>query len=1090
MSNNKKNKTIIEAQAGLRLNAETASRALVTDASKNLVASVVTSTELANLSGTTSNIQNQLNEKTSVGSYYLSNVASDSGGGRYDMTKDVPAGGGFGFSVSGAGSGTLIASFATLAAEPNLTLIPEGLFAFEVQARKTAGTTTAKLYAEIYSRDTLGNNTLLGTTGLSNALTGSNSVVSGFIFVPINRSIVASDRLLVSIYVNVSGVGTNPDVTMDVQGLTSSRMGVPFDPYALSYTAENVVNKVTNLSAPDNTTYPTTQAVVTAITGNVNTPTYFNSSGALASIPSWNAYSDGTVSNYITYDVPDNSGGTIKLHSNETELTSDIDTTAWSFYNNTFDMHFDRSAHGFNWDNGISNISMNTSMEGTGAVTYVSAINSGLSLGVGSAGNTTNAYHMQLGSNIGTNYVLGQFSGISNGLVIDPTATLTNGANMHSVNVQGNVGTYLDMFTQVMTGNVGSSFRANYNQFDGNANGAVGGFEFNYSGTITGNSFNGSRISMNGTADGYTGSYLNLQGTINNQAEQLTLNNSATIGGSYFVLNGGNSGNITNDFFLTNYFNNGSANSVRGFNFSNSGTLNQFFNGVSLSNSGINDQSQGFTYFDNSSSLTSKTGVLISLSGDAPNINALSINVSGATSTNRKQAATFEGGTLNYNMEYESFSSSPYLVDPVNVLLSTLHVVSGTPITGTDPLNWLMGANLVAEDDLGTSAFGLGFVSFGNVGQTAITVGKTVTTWTGNVTGFSVPDLGQGVGDMTNAYIYRSVGAIPGGGSINIANLYNFYVDPLAVSMAPTNAWGFYNDANCDNFVNKLAINTGSKKISGTNLLELDGGTVSFTESSIGGTNLTMFNLISSSTVSSFKTLSLLQDTGDANFKIGQGIYLSGNVTSLTTALDISVDSVVSSAEKIAINTFGGTHHFGGDTYITTFAQLPNIRATDNTNAIDINNRNLLAADATISADWQNRLLKSIDGTTTVLDYSNNGIAVFPVHIRTAGAAPSIVVDANAGVGASASVGGSSTDTAGAFTINTGTGAIAGTQATITFNVNYQNNVYIQITPTNGNSAVSTYFVLAGNTAFTLEVATALTDSSTYTYTYQIIEQS
>ena len=56
-------KTDVRIDAELNLNAQVANRALATDASKNVIATPVTSTELGYLSGTTSSIQDQLDDK-------------------------------------------------------------------------------------------------------------------------------------------------------------------------------------------------------------------------------------------------------------------------------------------------------------------------------------------------------------------------------------------------------------------------------------------------------------------------------------------------------------------------------------------------------------------------------------------------------------------------------------------------------------------------------------------------------------------------------------------------------------------------------------------------------------------------------------------------------------------------------------------------------------------------------------------------------------------------------------------------------------------------------------------------------------------
>ena len=73
---NKKFKDLVIAESGLRLSAETASRVLYLDSNKELQSSSVTDTELGYLSGVSSSIQTQLNDKAS--STDLNNHINDS----------------------------------------------------------------------------------------------------------------------------------------------------------------------------------------------------------------------------------------------------------------------------------------------------------------------------------------------------------------------------------------------------------------------------------------------------------------------------------------------------------------------------------------------------------------------------------------------------------------------------------------------------------------------------------------------------------------------------------------------------------------------------------------------------------------------------------------------------------------------------------------------------------------------------------------------------------------------------------------------------------------------------------------------------
>jgi hypothetical protein len=88
---NKKFKDLVIAESGLRLSAETASRVPYLDANKELQSSSVTDTELGYLSGVSSSIQTQLNDKAS--STDLSNHINDSSDAHdASAISNVPAG--------------------------------------------------------------------------------------------------------------------------------------------------------------------------------------------------------------------------------------------------------------------------------------------------------------------------------------------------------------------------------------------------------------------------------------------------------------------------------------------------------------------------------------------------------------------------------------------------------------------------------------------------------------------------------------------------------------------------------------------------------------------------------------------------------------------------------------------------------------------------------------------------------------------------------------------------------------------------------------------------------------------------------------
>ncbi|MDQ5972582.1 MAG: trimeric autotransporter adhesin [Patescibacteria group bacterium] len=134
----------------------------------------------------------------------------------------------------------------------------------------------------------------------------------------------------------------------------------------------------------------------------------------------------------------------------------------------------------------------------------------------------------------------------------------------------------------------------------------------------------------------------------------------------------------------------------------------------------------------------------------------------------------------------------------------------------------------------------------------------------------------------------------------------------------------------------------------------------------------------------------------------------------------------------------------------------------------------------------------AVTGTLTVTGAAifNNTLTVNG-HIisgNTSGTTTIAVDTAGAGTGATASISGN--DTSGVITINTGTGAAVGNLGTVTFANAYGSAPNVVITPKSipGGGNFPQYHFDSGTTTFTLKAFNALTDSATYTFSYQVIQ--
>ncbi|HSX53226.1 MAG TPA: hypothetical protein VLF90_02570 [Patescibacteria group bacterium] len=134
----------------------------------------------------------------------------------------------------------------------------------------------------------------------------------------------------------------------------------------------------------------------------------------------------------------------------------------------------------------------------------------------------------------------------------------------------------------------------------------------------------------------------------------------------------------------------------------------------------------------------------------------------------------------------------------------------------------------------------------------------------------------------------------------------------------------------------------------------------------------------------------------------------------------------------------------------------------------------------------------TFNGTLVVNGNSTfNGTITIAGHVISGGTALSgsnIASNANCGTGCTVSISGN--DTAGIITINTGTSAAAGTQATITFANAYGSAPTVVLTPKDvpAGSTYPQYYYGSNTTTFDLKAYTALTDSKTYTFSYHILQ--
>ena len=116
--------------------------------------------------------------------------------------------------------------FATAAGEPGLTTLQHGVYEMHFHAEKTAGTKDAEVYFKIYKRAAGGAETLLGTSEVTSAIGSGESEYSIHTSI-IEQILLVDDRIVLKLFGSPTGLGSNPTISVYVEGVTLSRLTIP-----------------------------------------------------------------------------------------------------------------------------------------------------------------------------------------------------------------------------------------------------------------------------------------------------------------------------------------------------------------------------------------------------------------------------------------------------------------------------------------------------------------------------------------------------------------------------------------------------------------------------------------------------------------------------------------------------------------------------------------------------------------------------------------------------------------------------------------------------------------------------------------------
>ena len=146
-------------------------------------------------------------------------------------------------------SGQQVAAYAT-ENDFNLSTLKEGVYDIHIHASKT-NTKTTKLYWELYKRTQIEDETLLITSELSQAITGTDVAYEIHGILPTEQQINKNDILILKVIANLEGGGSNPTVSILQEGEEASRLSirVTSDFFSSIYYKQEDLNKL--IQVPD-----------------------------------------------------------------------------------------------------------------------------------------------------------------------------------------------------------------------------------------------------------------------------------------------------------------------------------------------------------------------------------------------------------------------------------------------------------------------------------------------------------------------------------------------------------------------------------------------------------------------------------------------------------------------------------------------------------------------------------------------------------------------------------------------------------------------------------------------------------------------
>jgi len=140
-----------------------------------------------------------------------------------------------------AGDDQLLWSFVTESGDPGIDLLSLGVYTATMFLYKS-GNKTVNIYWKLFKRDSGDVETELMTSGISDDLIDSRSQYILSSYINSDVTLDTTDRIVLKLYANVSGTGTDPTVTISMENNYDSRIALRVGTSAFA----NVFAKLTN----------------------------------------------------------------------------------------------------------------------------------------------------------------------------------------------------------------------------------------------------------------------------------------------------------------------------------------------------------------------------------------------------------------------------------------------------------------------------------------------------------------------------------------------------------------------------------------------------------------------------------------------------------------------------------------------------------------------------------------------------------------------------------------------------------------------------------------------------------------------------